>query len=105
MPWGRHGFVGGRHAFSRSPAQLFMVSAPAVVTCIGEARKPTAARRVKRSWYPLGDPFCRPKGYDGPTKGADRRNLAVSQPDTTVSLTLLAAVFLVAIVPLSGYDL
>ena len=38
-------------------AQLFMVSAPAVVTIIGEARKPIAAKASKAVFIFMGDPF------------------------------------------------
>jgi hypothetical protein len=38
-------------------AQLFTVSAPAVVTIIGEARKPTVAKASKVVLILMGDPF------------------------------------------------
>jgi hypothetical protein len=91
-------------------AQFFMVSAPAVVTIIGEARKPTAAKASKAVLIFMGDifmgdPFLQAGRLCRPTKGADRRNLAVSQPDTTVSYTSSRLPSSWSLSSLSGDDL
>jgi len=46
-------------------AHFFMVSAPALVTNIGEAKKPTAAKASKVVLMFMGDPFFAMEGYDG----------------------------------------